>query len=128
MQKLIVDFLTDIRLALQPFLAVIVGLTILGFADRLFHARITELFHGIAAEVRAVVKSKSRLEPINLLGGLFLFMIVLLLAASEISTIIFKETKPLIVDLPIILLCCGFLLGIYFICCVGFCGKYGGKS
>lgn len=121
------EFATEFRLALKPFLPVIVGLIILGIADRLFHKRVTELFRGIAKEIKSVIRWRNIVESLNLLGGVLLFLIILLIAAAELTTIIFSAPQIGSVDARMALICCVFFLGLYFILCVALCSKTTGN-
>jgi hypothetical protein len=121
-----IDLLRDIEAAARPWLPIVVGLVILFIADKVFHKRISELFTGLAREVRQVAAMKTNALSLNLVGaiGLFVFIIVF---HNGITELILETIQGLHSAAnengDYILMASMFLLAIYFLTSIHL-GKY----
>lgn len=94
--------------------------------DAAFHKSIKELLAGIWQEIREFVTLKTSPRSVNMLGGIFIFAIVLLVAMGEAGDRLLALIQPghapaLSIPASILLMIAAFLLAVYYILSLVLC-------
>src|SRR5258708_32687278 len=95
----------------QTWISILLAFAFLWLIDRAFHQTIRELLTGIWTEIRDFVTLKTSPRSFNMLGGIFLFAIILLIAMSEagdrlLSLTGLKAAHAIAIPTSILLLIC----------------------